>query len=1245
MSPSDEKTISLRIAAATPLTEITVSDSQFRKIAVPTNTGVLELKLPAGVYEVGFRDGTSIQQELVVLSPEQEQPVLLTQATPTFSEDYDLDLSEDPASQAPSLALIVRDPLDGPQSPDTRFDGLDLVDAAGSSVVSSRKNNQLLFDVSPGPYRLRLQTGLGNQIFETPIVACPGWSLRASCRAGSYGPDVYRADLTTIQVRMYPTDGSRRRSREERALESNALAALAGRRTLSGQAFKDLLRGLLNQKYVNPMFGFYAGYLLRGTDADEIDVLAQLVAHLEALVEKGPDRKLTPPAGFQHPDVEALKLRLRMLRKESMEDVAAFPFPPMLFAGWRTILQVAERSKNIIPAGSLSDRISSHLVAAGASLLWTTKLKVAMTSATEATPLSNEPYEGAPRRLATRRRDAGAAPPPAETTTPHSQAEVISDTNECIRIISAALHDRRMRDWFRNACGMDEADNEEEAPQARVVPIISDAEKMIAQAIHPIATKEQFQSIFERTRLATGAGPRASSPPELAAELRLPVTTVERAIQEISTKLLQQGQLLGIDLRRRATMSRPELIIPYDPSFLGDGFTVPIPSLSDTLRGTAFADGAVLDYTHYSLIMHTPRRVAIVTAHNVDASRAVRVKGGLTWRLDERAGDHQLGPETYDHNQLDKGHLVRREDVLWGTVPEAKLANKATYFYTNAAPQHKNFNQDEWVALEDWVLDKATEFSYRLCVFTGPVLRSNDPVLTDLPPNLRTAFRISGPAQIPAAFWKVVVLRDAQAAGEDLSVVAFAMRQSEMWNDRDGRRLLSLKVHQVTLSAIEGWTGLDFGELKNADELAWSEERTRAAGLGEEPEWPLVREAADIVYSGPTRRLRGLRAIRRGASTQRSATIGMPGVRDAGDLRAAPDCGCNGNAGFDAREAVAALSREVARLTEVVAAQAVVRETPAEPAPPTTRSTRARSATARRAEPVEDTTAPDDERVQRMVEAVPDAMKDAVRAFARTVNMQYDVARGVIAVPPPSELERIVGGNRVQTGAIPSCVCIGSATDWFCTGVVVAPQVVLTAAHCGGDITRILIGDEVTPSPRGRIVAVRRAIVHPSYRRDPRNENDINVLILDTLAAIPPSRVATAAQLGAATTVHLVGFGYNDPQLPKGFGTKREVKVPMGPVKRSDADDLTAFENLTGFHAQYEFVAGRKGLGKDTCNGDSGGPAYVDTNSGPVVAGLTSRATRDADVPCGAGGIYVRVDMFREWINGVLSSNGLSPLP
>jgi endonuclease G len=280
-----------------------------------------------------------------------------------------------------------------------------------------------------------------------------------------------------------------------------------------------------------------------------------------------------------------------------------------------------------------------------------------------------------------------------------------------------------------------------------------------------------------------------------------------------------------------------------------------------------------------------------------------------------------------------------------------------------------------------------------------------------------------------------------------------------------------------------------------------------------------------------------------------------------------------------------------------------------------------------------------------MVAAAPDDLKESVRAFARTAVMQLDISRGVIAVPPPSQRERIVGGNQVPAGGIPSCVCIGSATQWSCTGVVVAPRVVLTAAHCGAQITRVLIGDQVMPSIIGRVVTVRQAVVHPRYLGEPLSENDINVLILDAPAAVPPAPLATAAQLAAAETIHLVGFGYNDGNLRTGFGVKREVDVPMGPIKRSDADNLAQFEALTGFHADYEFVAGRKGLGRDSCNGDSGGPAYIDTGAGLVVAGLTSRATRDANVPCGAGGIYVRPDFFRDWINGVLSSNGLPALP
>src|SRR5215472_14206783 len=186
-------------------------------------------------------------------------------------------------------------------------------------------------------------------------------------------------------------------------------------------------------------------------------------------------------------------------------------------------------------------------------------------------------------------------------------------------------------------------------------------------------------------------------------------------------------------------MAHPEWIIPYDPAFLGDGFQVPMPTLGDTARARAVNGGEVFDYTHYSLVMDRVRRTAMLTANNIDAARKVQIGGGLTWQMDERVGDNQLGRATYDHNQIDKGHLVRREDVLWGTVAEARAANKATYF------------------------------SYRLCVFTGPVFTDSDPTLMDLPPELRAA---PLPAQLPAAFWKAIVLRDAEAGGDDLSCAA-----------------------------------------------------------------------------------------------------------------------------------------------------------------------------------------------------------------------------------------------------------------------------------------------------------------------------------------------------------------------------------------------------------------------------------------------------------------------------------------
>ncbi|MCU1349689.1 MAG: non-specific endonuclease, partial [Acidobacteria bacterium] len=292
--------------------------------------------------------------------------------------------------------------------------------------------------------------------------------------------------------------------------------------------------------------------------------------------------------------------------------------------------------------------------------------------------------------------------------------------------------------------------------------------------------------------------------------------------------------------------------ISYDPHFLGRGATIPLPKPSAELRSEMHVVGAspVIDYVHYSLVMHAARHTAVFSACNIDGSRIVKGAGGKkTWQLDDRLGNYQLGPEVYNGTAWDKGHLTKREDVVWGTPSEAKSANESTYFYPNAAPQHGNFNRDEWKALEDWIFAWAKEDFYRLTVITGPILKKNDRQLSEGDPDLRgIRDEILDPKHIyiPAAFWKILGFRHKDTG--KLTVAAFAMRQTDMWNDLAGHQLLRLKVHQVTVDAIGRWTDLDFGPLHDADVLRVDQERAVFArdAMGQAI-WPIIASSEDLV--------------------------------------------------------------------------------------------------------------------------------------------------------------------------------------------------------------------------------------------------------------------------------------------------------------------------------------------------------------------------------------------------------------
>ena len=244
----------------------------------------------------------------------------------------------------------------------------------------------------------------------------------------------------------------------------------------------------------------------------------------------------------------------------------------------------------------------------------------------------------------------------------------------------------------------------------------------------------------------------------------------------------------------------------YDPDFLGAAFAVPLPVLTGDLPADIArpADGGThLDYTNFSILMSQSRRLAWYTAVNIDgASRKKISRDSDNWYFDPRIGEEfQCGPSLYSQNELDRGHLVRRIDPVWGDG--AAKANEDTFHFTNCSPQHKNLNQKIWLNLEDYILNNATNFGLKINVFTGPVFRADDMVY-------RQEFRI------PAEFWKVVVM---VKADQTLSATAYLQTQKNLITDLEFA-YGAYETYQVPVTQIEALTGLNFGDLSHHDPMA-----------------------------------------------------------------------------------------------------------------------------------------------------------------------------------------------------------------------------------------------------------------------------------------------------------------------------------------------------------------------------------------------------------------------------------------
>jgi endonuclease G len=214
-------------------------------------------------------------------------------------------------------------------------------------------------------------------------------------------------------------------------------------------------------------------------------------------------------------------------------------------------------------------------------------------------------------------------------------------------------------------------------------------------------------------------------------------------------------------------------------------------------------------------VLSRSKKFARWVAWNIDGGQIKKYdRKGLDFAFDTRLPDDvQTGNDLYDHNRLDRGHIARRADLVWGTPAEAKQANKDSFYFTNITPQMDNFNQGMrgglWGRLEDLIYEQVEVQDLRVSVIGGPIFTDDD-----------TEYRGS---QIPRNFYKIIAYYDADA--QELRASAFVLEQRLA--GLEAIDFSPFKQYQVTLEDIAGRTGLDFTTLRTADHFKQKVEAAR----------------------------------------------------------------------------------------------------------------------------------------------------------------------------------------------------------------------------------------------------------------------------------------------------------------------------------------------------------------------------------------------------------------------------------
>uniref|UniRef100_A0A182J8R7 Uncharacterized protein n=1 Tax=Anopheles atroparvus TaxID=41427 RepID=A0A182J8R7_ANOAO len=250
--------------------------------------------------------------------------------------------------------------------------------------------------------------------------------------------------------------------------------------------------------------------------------------------------------------------------------------------------------------------------------------------------------------------------------------------------------------------------------------------------------------------------------------------------------------------------------------------------------------------------------------------------------------------------------------------------------------------------------------------------------------------------------------------------------------------------------------------------------------------------------------------------------------------------------------------------------------------------------------------------------------------------------------------DRIVGGTRAAIDQYPWMALLQYARQekkrLACGGALLNRRFVLTAAHCvvrlpgGMTLHKIRLGewdtesevdcedskDEMSCAPPIQEFGYEKVIVHEGYtgNNDDR-ANDIALIKLDGAAEcnefVRPICLPEPTMTGLyGGVLQAAGWGRTETAS----GSRYKMTVPLAHYELADCN-ATYVSKMRIPLGETQFCA--KGEpGKDTCNGDSGGPLMKRIRTAYYVLGIVSFGPRK----CGSNmpAVYTQVDKFYDWI-------------